>query len=54
MLHDTRLGDEVKARILQTIEEVKAPHVKKMLETVTAGGSERLKEVSRKILEKNF
>ena len=54
VLGDTRFGDEVKARILQTIEDVKAPHVKKMLETLTASASDRLKEVSRKILEKNF
>lgn len=54
-LKNDRFGDEVKARILTTIEEVKNDHVKKLLEAISKdSASERLKEVSRKILSKNF
>lgn len=54
-LKNDRFGDEVKARILTTIEEVKQDHVKALLEAVhKESSSERLKEVSRKILSKNF
>lgn len=54
-LKNDRFGDEVKARVLETIEEVKNDHVKDLLQAITKqSSSERLKEVSRKILSKNF
>lgn len=55
LLNSERFGDEVKTRVLQTIEEVKTTNVKTMLERVVQKStSDRLKAASKKILEKNF
>ena len=55
IVDNKRFGDEVKARILQTIEEVKTDHVRAMLQRIVEkSDSQRLREVSQKILEKNF
>lgn len=55
VISDTRFGDEVKARILQTVEDVKNDSVRRTLRAISEeSSSDRLKEVSRKILEKNF
>ncbi len=55
VLKETRFDDEVKSRILGTIEEVKIDYVRDMLRVVAAeSGSDRIKEETKKILEKNF
>jgi aminopeptidase N len=55
ILENTRFGESVKSRLLETIEEVKTSQVRSMLEAVaTKSESTRLKEAAKKILEKNF
>ncbi len=55
VLHNTRFGDEVKARLLETIEEVKSAEVKAAMEAIAKETpSDRMKEVARKVLDKNF
>lgn len=55
ILKDTRHGDEVKARLLQTIEEVKTSPVQGLLKTISdRSTSPRLQGLARKILEKNY
>ena len=55
VLKSSRFGDEVKSRILHTIEEVKNTQVKEALETISREtSSQRLREYTKKILEKNF
>ncbi len=55
ILKDARHGDEVKARLLQTIEEVKTTSVQGMLKTISdRSPSPRLQGLARKILEKNY
>jgi len=55
LLQNDRFGDEVKARLLSSIEEVKTPAVESMLKTVAKdSSSSRLKDLSKKTLEKNF
>ena len=55
ILKNERFGEEVKSRILGTIEEVKNNSVKGLLEQIAKESeSQRLKEVSKKILKKNF
>jgi len=55
ILEDAKFGDEIKARVLTTVEEVKTRPIKSMLETIQQQSkSERLKETSKKILDKNF
>jgi len=55
VLDDTKFGDEIKARILTTIEEVKTRPVRGTLEAIyQQSSSDRLREVSKKILDKNF
>lgn len=55
VLENGRFGDDVKARLLHTVEEVKSNDVKAMLETVEKKSpSERIKQVSKKMLDKSF
>lgn len=55
VLYDNRFGEDVKARLLATIEEVKTTSVKRSLEAITKEcQSQRLRDVSRRILDKNF
>jgi len=55
VLTNHRFGDEVKVRLIHTIEEVKNKNAQVALEAiVTQSSSDRVKEVSRKILAKNF
>ena len=55
ILSNQRFGDEVKTRILGTIEEVKNSHVHDLLKSIIAEtSSDRIREASKKILEKNF
>ncbi len=54
-LKNTRFGDEIKSRVLRTVEEVKAQPTQQALETIQRdSNSPRIKEVTKKILEKNF
>ena len=55
LIADHRFGDEVKARLLQTVEDVKTPEVKNMLQAVVRKcPSGRLKDAARKALSANF
>lgn len=55
LVNDLRLGDEVKARILSSIEQEKNSDVKKsLLMVVEKSQSERIRALSRQILAKNF
>ena len=55
LVQNPRFGEDVKARMLGTIEEVKNPAVKEMLQAVLKETqSERLREGAKKILDKNF
>lgn len=55
LVKDTRTGDEVKARLLNTVEEIKSSDVKKMLKSVSEeSDSDRLKDLAKKMLDKNF
>jgi aminopeptidase N len=50
-----RFGDEVKARLLQTIEDVKTAPVQEALKNISEeAASNRLKDLAKKILTKNF
>jgi aminopeptidase N len=55
VLNNGRFGDEVKSRVLHTIEEVKTASVKQMLESINQKThSDRIRELTKKILTKNF
>jgi aminopeptidase N len=55
VLQSTRFDDEVKSRLMKSIEEVKTDHVRDALQTITKETkSDRLREMARKILDKNF
>lgn len=55
VLQQNKFGDEVKSRILSSIDEVKTPSVREMLQTIAEkASSERIREISKKILKKNF
>jgi hypothetical protein len=55
VLTDNRFGDEIKVRILHTVEEVKTSAVQRMLEALVKDStSDRIKEFSKKVLQKNF
>ncbi len=55
LLKDGRFDDETKSRILRTISEVKNVPVRDMLKTVsTESHSDRIKEETKKILDRNF
>lgn len=54
-LENQRFGDDVKTRLLETIEEVKNAFVKATLETVEKKStSDRVKQLAKRILAKNF
>ena len=55
VLHDRKQGDEVKSRLLQTVEEVRNEPVRKLLEHVEKKtDSPRIKGLTQKMLKKNF
>lgn len=55
LVNDQRLGEEVKSRILGSIETEKTAEVKKTLEYVIQNGkSERIRALCKQILDKNF
>ncbi len=55
VLDDMKFGDEVKARVLNTVEEVKTKSIRTTLEAINRqSNSDRLREASKKILDKNF
>jgi hypothetical protein len=55
VLKDTRFDDEIKSRILETIEDVHSDSVKSVLQTIEKQAkSQRLQEDSKRILGKNF
>lgn len=55
LLDENRFGEEVKARILTSVEHEKTPELKTTLETVVEKStSERLRALSKQILAKNF
>jgi hypothetical protein len=55
VLKDTKFGDSVKVRLLHSIEDVKNNSVKEMLQSLyKESSSARIKEITKKILEKNF
>ena len=55
ILDDNKFGDEVKARVLNTLEEVKTRPARGTLEAIVQqSSSDRLREASKKILTKNF
>lgn len=55
VVKNKRFSDEVKARLLHTIEDVKTSPVEEALKTIAEHSeSERLKELANKILTKNF
>ncbi len=55
IIDNQSLGDEVKARVLHSIEEVKTPEVKMALKAITEKApSERLRESSKQLIDKNF
>jgi hypothetical protein len=55
VLQNDRFDDEVKSRILHTIEEVKNESVHSLLQNIVKDAkSDRLKSLSKKMLEKNF
>ena len=54
-LENARFGDEVKTRLLDTIEDVKTPQIKDLLEALSKqSSSERIRESAKKILGKNY
>ncbi|MBI3295049.1 MAG: hypothetical protein HYZ71_10000 [Deltaproteobacteria bacterium] len=55
ILTNTRFGDGVKARVFQTLDEVKVSAAKSALTRITTESkSERMKELAQKTLAKNF
>ncbi|MBI4405309.1 MAG: hypothetical protein HY537_14190 [Deltaproteobacteria bacterium] len=55
LLKNGRFNDEVKTRILSSVEDVNTKHAKALLVAVIKESkSERLREASKKILDKNF
>ena len=55
LVEDTRFGDEVKSRLLETVEDVKNDAVSALLRTLEKDAkTPRIREAARKIREKNF
>ncbi|MCB0404050.1 MAG: hypothetical protein KDD51_04640 [Bdellovibrionales bacterium] len=55
LVEDDQFSDDVKTRLLSTVEDVKSSSVEKMLrEVIKNGDSTRVKESCKKILGKNF
>jgi aminopeptidase N len=55
VLTNERFGEEVKTRLIGSIEDVKSSPVKRMLEILSQqSASERIRELTKKILTKNF
>lgn len=55
ILNNNRFGDDVKARVLQTLDEVKARSAQVALDLIVKGTkSERIRELATRTLKKNF